>query len=117
MQAVAVFAAAPPAFAQEHGHVLEPVWRRVAKATDWTQVAAQRAQCGDRAFDALLAQQPLSQAAAMLYGPYSAVDGGAGAVLSREQVLETVLGEVPAVPMGAREVARAAFALGAGVVA
>lgn len=109
MHAVQVFAASTGEFAQQHAHMLAPAWRHVAAASDWAMLAEQRGSCADTEFDTLLASQPLSRAAALLYGR----GGVAAAALPREEVLEHVLAQVPAAALGAKECARAAFVLGA----
>lgn len=109
VHAVQVFAAASGEFAQQHAHALVPAWRHATAASDWKQLAQQRGSCADAEFDALLASQPLSRAAALLYGR----GGDAATALSQEEVLGHVLSQVPATPVEARQCARAAFLIGA----
>lgn len=64
--------------------MLETAWRRLGAASDWESVAAQQAMLSDKAYQALLAEQPLFAGAAMVYGPRGHplldADGGLDAV-------------------------------------
>ena len=66
--------------------MLETAWRRLGAASDWESVGAQQAMLSDRAYQALLAEQPLFAGAAMVYGPrrHPLLEGEGGLIAVRD---------------------------------
>eukprot|EP00887_Chlorella_sp_A99_P005877 scaffold1.g5877.t1 len=105
--ALQAYAAAGRRFQLEHRGAFAAAWARLAGATDWAEVAAARRGASDAEYRALLASQPLFQAAAVGYAR-----GDLRGAMPASQVAALLDDAAAGWAPGAREAQAAAFQAG-----